>query len=77
VKLSAAVIIKRGVSKMSKKTLIVEQYGSPIRRNAKQRLVLRGLGLGKMNRRRELEDSPSIRGMVTKLQHMVRIIEKA
>ncbi len=75
--LSGVVITNKDVNQMSKKTLIVEQFGSPIRRNAKQRLILRGLGLGKMNRRRELEDSPSIRGMVTKLQHMVRIIEKA
>ncbi len=62
---------------MSKKTIIVEQYGSPIRRNAKQKLTLTGLGLGKIGRRRELEDTPSVRGMVTKIAHMVRIVETA
>ena len=62
---------------MSKKTIIVEQYASPIRRNGKQKLTLVGLGLGKIGRRRELEDTPSVRGMVTKIAHMVRIVETA
>ena len=62
---------------MSKKTITVEQYGSPIRRNGKQLLTLKGLGLGRIGRKRELEDTPSIRGMVTKVAHMVRIVETA
>ena len=45
-------------------TIVVKQVGSPIRRPAKQRAVLIGLGLNKMHRTRELEDTPSIRGMV-------------
>lgn len=61
---------------MSKKTLLIEQYGSPIRRVASQALILKGLGLGRINRRRELEDTPSVRGMIAKVHHMVRIVER-
>ena len=57
------------------KTIVVKQIGSPIRRPAKQRQTLIGLGLNKMHRTRELEDTPSIRGMVNKISHMVQIIE--
>jgi large subunit ribosomal protein L30 len=57
------------------KTIVVKQIGSPIRRPAKQRQTLIGLGLNKMNRTRELEDTPSVRGMVNKISHMVQIIE--
>jgi large subunit ribosomal protein L30 len=46
------------------KTLVVEQIGSPIRRPAEQRATLIGLGLNKMHRRRTLEDTPSVRGMI-------------
>ncbi len=55
------------------KTLRVTQTGSPIRRPGKQRQTLIGLGLNKMNRTRELEDTPAIRGMIRKVSHMVRI----
>ena len=58
------------------KTIVVKQIGSPIRRPAKQRQTLIGLGLNKMHRTRELEDTPSIRGMVNKISHMVEIIEE-
>jgi len=58
------------------KTIVVKQIGSPIRRPAKQRQTLIGLGLNKMHRTRELEDTPSIRGMVNKISHMVHIIEE-
>lgn len=58
------------------KTIVIKQIGSPIRRPAKQRQTLIGLGLNKMNRKRELEDTPSIRGMVNKISHMVQIIEE-
>ncbi len=57
-------------------TIIVKQIGSPIRRPEKQRRILRGLGLGRMHRTRELEDTPAIRGMVRKIPHMVKIIEE-
>ena len=58
------------------KTIVVKQVGSPIRRPAKQRQTLIGLGLNKMHRTRELEDTPSIRGMVNKISHMVQIVEE-
>ena len=58
------------------KTIVVKQIGSPIRRPAKQRATLVGLGLNKMHKTRELEDTPSIRGMVAKISHMVEIIEE-
>ena len=58
------------------KTIVVKQIGSPIRRPAKQRQTLIGLGLNKMHRTRELEDTPSVRGMVNKIPHMVQITEE-
>jgi large subunit ribosomal protein L30 len=58
------------------KTIVVKQIGSPIRRPAKQRQTLIGLGLNKMHRTRELEDTPSVRGMISKIPHMVQIIEE-
>jgi len=58
------------------KTIVVKQIGSPIRRPAKQRATLVGLGLNKMHKTRELEDTPSIRGMVRKISHMVEIVEE-
>ncbi len=59
----------------AKKTLTVEQIGSPIGRRKDQRATLVGLGLNKMHRRRTLEDTPSVRGMINKVQHLVRVIE--
>ncbi len=61
---------------MANKTIVVKQIGSPIRRPAVQRQTLVGLGLNKMNKTRELEDTPSIRGMVAKIPHLVEIIEE-
>ncbi|MEM9270765.1 MAG: 50S ribosomal protein L30 [Pseudomonadota bacterium] len=58
------------------KTIVVKQIGSPIRRPANQRAILVGLGLNKMNKTRELEDTPSVRGMVNKIPHLVEIIEE-
>ena len=58
------------------KTIVVKQIGSPIRRPAKQRQTLIGLGLNKMHRTRELEDTPAIRGMVAKIPHLVEIVEE-
>ena len=49
------------------KSIVVKQIGSPIRRPEKQRQTLIGLGLNKMNKTRELEDTPSVRGMVNKI----------
>ena len=58
------------------KTIVVKQIGSLIRRPAEQRATLIGLGLNKMNKTRELEDTPSVRGMVKKIPHLVEIIEE-
>lgn len=56
-----------------KKTLKVTQTGSPIRRRKDQRQTLVGLGLNKMHRTRELEDTPAVRGMIRKVSHLVRV----
>jgi large subunit ribosomal protein L30 len=58
---------------MAKKTLRVTQIGSPIRREKSQRQTLIGLGLNKMHRTRDLEDTPAVRGMINKVSHMVRV----
>jgi len=57
----------------TKATLRVTQIGSPIRRRGDQRATLIGLGLNKMHKTRELEDTPSVRGMIRKVQHLVRV----
>jgi len=59
-----------------KKTIVVQQIKSAARRPAVQTATLKGLGLNKMNRTRELEDTPSVRGMVNKISHLVKIIEE-
>ena len=56
-------------------TITVKQIGSPIRKPSDQRATLVGLGLNKMHRVRTLEDTPSIRGMIHKVSHLVEIIE--
>lgn len=61
---------------MAKKTIIVEQTGSRIRQTDKQIATLTGLGLTKMHQRRELEDTPSVRGMVNSIPHLVQIVEE-
>ncbi|WP_281500693.1 50S ribosomal protein L30 [Kordiimonas marina] len=55
--------------------LKVTQIGSPIRRHKEQRATLVGLGLNKMHKTRELEDTPAVRGMINKVHHLVRIEE--
>ena len=61
---------------MTKKTIVVQQYASAARRPAVQTATLKGLGLNKIRRTRELEDTPSVRGMVNKISHLVQIIEE-
>jgi large subunit ribosomal protein L30 len=51
----------------------LKQVGSPIRRPAAQRATLKGLGLDKMNRVVELDDTPEVRGMIRTVRHMVEI----
>jgi large subunit ribosomal protein L30 len=60
---------------MADKTVTVEQIGSPIRREASQRQTLIGLGLNKIRRTSTLPDTPAVRGMIDKVQHLVRVVE--
>lgn len=60
-------------AKKSGPTVTVTQTGSPIGRQSYQRKTLIGLGLNKMNRTRELEDTPAVRGMIEKVKHLVRV----
>ncbi|MDO5370537.1 50S ribosomal protein L30 [Paracoccus sp. (in: a-proteobacteria)] len=57
-------------------TIVVKQIGSPIRRPKEQRATLKGLGLNKMHRTRELQDTPAIRGMVNAIPHLAKIVEE-
>ena len=61
---------------MAKKTLKVRQTGSATRRPKTQHATLVGLGLGRIGKVRELEDTPSIRGAIAKVAHMVEIVEE-
>lgn len=61
----------------TEKTVTVEQIGSPLRRPKDQRATLVGLGLNKMRRRSTLKDTPEVRGMIRKIQHLVRVVEDA
>ena len=59
----------------AKKTLTVRQTRSPIGRRRDQRATLLGLGLNKIRRRRVLEDTPAVRGMINKVKHLVEVEE--
>jgi large subunit ribosomal protein L30 len=59
----------------AKNTIIVEQTGSPIRREHKQRETLVGLGLRRIGRKAELPDTPATRGMIAKVAHLVRVLD--
>ncbi len=58
------------------KTIVVKQIASPARRPDVQRQTLIGLGLNKVGKTRELEDTPSVRGMVRAIPHLVTIVEE-
>lgn len=58
-----------------KKKVRVTQIRSPIGRPGDQRATLKGLGLDKLNRTRDLEDTPSVRGMINKVHHLVQVEE--
>ena len=63
---------------MAKKDIIiVEQIASPLRRPGDQRATLVGLGLNKIGRRRELENTSAVRGMIRKVSHLVRVVEES
>ncbi|KCZ47453.1 MULTISPECIES: 50S ribosomal protein L30 [Hyphomonas] len=59
---------------MAKSTLTVRQVGSPIGRKPEQRQTLMGLGLNKVGRTKELEDTPAVRGMIRKVAHLVEVV---
>jgi large subunit ribosomal protein L30 len=61
----------------AKKTVTITQVRSPLRREASQEATLVGLGLNKMHRTRVLEDTPSVRGMIRKVRHLVRVEDNA
>ena len=63
------------MAKKAVKTVTVEQIGSPIRRPGAQKKMLVGLGLGKMHRVVEVEDTPEVRGAIAKLPHMVAVVD--
>ncbi len=63
------------MAKTEKKTVKIKQIGSPIRRPESQKKILIGLGLGKMNRIVELQDTPEVRGAIAKLPHMVVVVD--
>ena len=58
------------------KTIKVQQTGSPMRRHHGQRETLIGLNLNKIGRVAELPDTPQTRGMIAKVHHLVRVVEK-
>jgi large subunit ribosomal protein L30 len=58
------------------KMIKVEQIGSAIRRHHSQRATLIGLNLNKIGRTTELEDTPAVRGMIAKVQHLVRVVDE-
>ena len=59
----------------SGKKLTLEQIASPARRELSQGATLIGLGLNKLHRRKTLEDTPAVRGMLNKVAHLVRVVE--
>ena len=63
--------------KKAGKTLVVEQVASPSRRPGVQRATLIGLGLNRIRRRKTLPDTPAVRGMISSVHHLVRIVDEA
>lgn len=68
---------KAAAKKPSGKTITVTQVASPIGRKQYQRATLIGLGLNKIGRTKELEDTPAVRGMIRAVHHLVKIDEAA
>jgi large subunit ribosomal protein L30 len=58
----------------SAKVIKIQQIGSPIRRHHSQRETLIGLKLNRIGRIAEVPDTPQTRGMITKIQHLVRVV---
>lgn len=57
----------------TKQTVRVTQVRSGLGRKKDQIQTLTGLGLGKVRRTRELEDTPSVRGMIHRVKHLVKV----
>jgi large subunit ribosomal protein L30 len=68
---------KKPAQAAAKATVTVTQIGSPIGRQGVQRDTLKGLGLNKLHRTRELEDTPAVRGMIHRVRHLVRVEKPA
>ncbi len=68
---------KSAAKKAAAKTVTVTQIGSPIGRKEYQRKTLIGLGLNKLHKTRELEDTPAVRGMINKVKHLVEVKDAA
>ncbi|MGM0561664.1 MAG: 50S ribosomal protein L30 [Pseudomonadota bacterium] len=71
----AAKTTTKKTAKTATGRVVVQQTRSAIGRTEDQLATLRGLGLGRVNRRRELEDTPAVRGMIGKVRHLVRVVE--
>jgi large subunit ribosomal protein L30 len=67
----------RAAKAVSGETVTVVQIGASTRRPADQHATLVGLGLGRIGKRRSLEDTPSVRGMIAKVAHLVRVEDAA
>lgn len=76
-KKEAAAEKKAAPKKPAGKTITVTQIGSPIGRKQYQRATLIGLGLNKIGRTKELEDTPAVRGMINAVHHLVKVDEAA
>lgn len=68
---------KEAAAKKSGKTVRIKQIGSPIGRQAYQRQTLIGLGLNKLGRTSELEDTAAVRGMINSVRHLVKVEDAA
>ncbi len=66
--------VKKAAEPKSGKTITVKQIGSPLGRRYDQEATLKGLGLNKLHRQRVLEDTPSVRGMINKVKHLVTVV---
>jgi len=67
----------KAANKKSGETVTVTQTGSPIGRDKTQRQTLVGLGLNKIGRTKTLEDTPSVRGMISKVSHLIQVEDAA
>ena len=64
------------MAKKTSQTIKVRQTGSSIRRKPAQRKTLVGLGLDKIGRESELQDTPAVRGMIAKVSHLIEVVEE-